>query len=212
MRKGGFMSKLKTIFFLTILFISSNSYALMEMGVDYSYSRKVYGSNRENNTKSTTYSGSWAIYFLTLTALELSFGQTEETTVEKSSIAIDGSTITVTGFKTIVDSKMFGIGIKQALGPKKARLRPAISIGYARQFVEDKTFINYSDSASGISGSLQDSESSARYDSVQASFSLQFFLSQRFSLKGSVRTIFPAFDFDKASDDLRYSIGLSWFL
>lgn len=206
------MSKFKILFLTAILLMSTNSYALMEMGVDYAHSRKVYGSNRENNTKSTTYSGSWAIYFFTLTALELSFGQTEETTVEKSSIAIDGSTITVTGFKTIVNSKMFGIGIKQALGPKKARLRPAISLGYARQFIEDKTFINYSDSASGSSGSIQDSESSARYDSVQAAFSLQFFLSQRFSLKGSVRTIFPAFDFEKASDDIKYTIGISWFL
>lgn len=206
------MSKFKIVFLLTILFLSSNSYALMEMGVDYGHSRKVYGSNRENNTKSTTYSGSWAIYFLTLTALEFSFGQTEETTVEKSSIPIDSSTITVTGFKTIVNSKMFGIGIKQALGPKKARLRPAISIGYARQFIEDKTFINYSDSSNGSTGSIQDSESKSRYDSVMASFSLQFFLSQRFSLKGSVRTIFPAFNFDQAGDDIKYTIGLSWFL
>lgn len=205
------MPKLKILLCL-LFFVSTNSYALMEMGVDYGYERKVYGSNRENSTKATTYSASWAVYFFTLTALEFSFSQTESITEEKNTIAIDDSTITITGFKTNVDSKMFGIGIKQALSSKKARLRPAISIGYARQTVEDKTFINYADSSDGSSGSIQDSESKARYDSVMASFSLQFFLSQRFSIKGSVRTIFPAFEFDQSADDLKYTVGLSWFL
>lgn len=205
------MPKIKILIWLFLLF-STNSYALMEMGVDYGYERKVYGSNRENSTKATTYSASMAVYFFTLTALEFSYSQTESITEEKSTIDIDNSTIRITGFKTNVDSKMFGIGIKQALGPKKARLRPAISIGYARQTVEDKTFINYSDSSDGSTGSIQDSESSTEYDSIMASFSLQFFLTQTFSLKGSVRTIFPAFEYDQAADNLKYTVGLSWFL
>ena len=205
------MPKFKILAFL-LLFLSTNSYALMEMGVNYGYDRKVYGSARENKQTATTFSGSWAIYFLTLTALEFSFSQTEQVTTEKNSLAIDGSTITITGIITNVDSRMFGVGIKQALGPKKAWIRPAISIGYARQFVEDKTFINYSDSSDGSTGSIQDSESKFRSDSVMASFSLQIFLTKTFALKGSVRTIFPAFEFNKAADDVKYLAGISWFL
>ena len=202
----------KIILILTSLLFSMNRYALMEMGVDYGYSKKLYGTQKENKQTATTYSASLAVYLLTLTAIEFSFSQTEDITTEVNNIDIDGSTISITGVKTLVDSKMFGIGIKQALAPRKARFRPAISIGYARQDVEDKTFINYSDSSDGSSGSIQDSESKNRYDSVMASFSLQFFLTKRFAIKGSVRTIFPAFEFDQAADDLKYTVGLSWFL
>lgn len=205
------MPKVRILAFL-LLFLSTNSYALMEMGANYGYDRKVYGSNRENKQTATTFSGSWAIYFLTLTALEFSFSQTEQVTTEKNSLPIDGSTITITGIVTNVDSSMFGIGIKQALGPRKARIRPAVSIGYARQFVENETFINYRDSSDGSTGSTRDSVYKSRNDSVTASFSLQLFLTKSFALTASVRTIFPAFKFDEAADDIKYMAGISWFL
>jgi len=205
------MSK-KLILIITTLFFSTNSFALMEMGVDYGYSKSLYGTNKENKQTETTYSASAAVYFFTLTALEFSFSQSEQIINEVNSIAIENSTISITGVRTVVDSKMYGIGIKQSLAPRKARLRPAISIGYARQVVEDKTFINFADSSNGAAGSIQDGESKNRYDSVMASFSLQFFLTKRFAIKSSVRTIFPAFEFDQATDDLKYTVGLSWFL
>lgn len=203
---------IKIILILSSLLFSLNSYALMEMGVDYGYEKKLYGTNKENKQTATTYSASLAVYLLTLTAIEFSFSQTEDITNEVNNIDIDGSTVSITGVKTVVNSKMIGVGIKQALAPRKARFRPAISIGYASQEVEDKTFINYTDSSNGSSGSIQDSESDNRYDSVMASFSMQFFLSKRFAIKGSVRTIFEAFKFEEAADDLKYTVGLSWFL
>lgn len=203
---------IKSILLFILLTFSMSAHALMEMGVDYGYSKRKYGTNKENQQTATTYSASMAVYFFTLTALEFSWSQTEDITKEVNDIDIDGSTISITGVRTVVDSRMYGVGIKQALAPRKARLRPAISIGYARQIIEDKTFISYSDSSDSSTGEIQDSESKNRYDSVMGSFSLQFFVSKRFAIKGSVRTIFPAFEFDQAADDLKYTVGLSWFL
>lgn len=189
-----------------------SAHALIEMGVDYGYSKRKYGTNKENLDTSTTYSANMALYLLTRTAVEFTWAQQEDETREVNNIPIDGSTITINGVRSVVDSRMYGIGIKQALSPRKARFRPAISIGYVRQIIEDKTFISFIDSSDSSTGEIQDSESKNRYDSVMGSFSLQFFLSKRFAIKGSVRTIFPAFEFDQASDDLKYTVGLSWFL
>jgi hypothetical protein len=41
-------------------------------------------------------------------------------------------------------------------------------------------------------------------------FTLQLRLTERFSLKGSVKSLFPAFEFNKAKDNLKYLVGFSW--
>ena len=47
---------------------------------------------------------------------------------------------------------------------------------------------------------------------IFGSFVLKIGISQRLSIKGSVYTVFPAFDFNKAKDDLKYTLGLSCYI
>jgi hypothetical protein len=35
-------------------------------------------------------------------------------------------------------------------------------------------------------------------------------MTERLSLKGSIKTLLPAFNFDKAKDNLKYSVGMAW--
>jgi hypothetical protein len=41
-------------------------------------------------------------------------------------------------------------------------------------------------------------------------FILQFKMTDRLSLKGSVKTLIPALAFNKAKDNLKYLVGFSW--
>ena len=195
-------------FFLSL---AQNSYALMEFSGNFGYKKQVYGSSRQNDITDRSYGASVAVYLFNLTAVEFNYNQNEVITDEHNTYSID-STYDVIGSYNRVLSYSYGVGIRQALAPRKARLVPSLSIGYARQFTRDSTSLTIRNKNSGNNFTISDDPTKLRSDSVFGTFSLKLRLTARLSLNGSVNTIFPAFQTDKAKDNIKYMIGFSWYL
>ena len=122
-------------------------------------------------------------------------------------------TVTVVATKLPVLSRLtnvFGIGLKQMLAGRSSRITPIISAGYAREFVTSAGDVTFENTTTKVATKANLNESKQRYNSVFGAFILQVKLTERFSLKGSVKTLFPAFDFDKAKDNLKYQVGFAW--
>ena len=107
-------------------------------------------------------------------------------------------------------SAVYGIGIKQMFAPRSARLIPGISVGYAKQFVEYESDVTIEDTGSKNRLKINNGTKNQRIDSVFGTFSLQLRMTERLSLKGSVKTLFPAFELKKARDNVKYSVGFTW--
>ena len=201
-----------TLFFLSLFILStSSSFALIEISGDYGLSQQVYGADRNNDIESTTIGASMALYLFDYTAIEVNYNQTETITDENNTLSIDG-TYDLTRQVNTVQIYSYGIGIRQAFASRKARFRPSISLGYARQFTSDSTVAYFRNNDTGNSFSISDVEQKSRFDSVFGSFALEIMLTRTFSIRGSVKTIFKAFEFDRAQDNLKYLVGFSWYL
>ncbi len=199
-------------YLLLILFLLSiNAQALCELGFDFNYNRQVYGLDMKNKLTNRTYLTSLAIYIFSTTALEINYSNNTRITTENNDVAITGSTFKVSSVQNTVDNKIYGVGIRQALLPSTFRFRPMVSIGYARRFTQDSTHYTFHDTSTGNSFGFTDGPVKIRDDSVFAAFILQWRLAQTFSIKGSMRTVFPAFQTARAKDYVEYMAGLSWF-
>lgn len=196
------------IFFL---FFGPKAYALYELGFDFNYNRQVYGLDQKNKLTNRAYMGSLALYLFTSTAIEINYSDSLRKTIENNSVPISGSTFNVTSVENNVNTRVYGLGIRQALLPSRFRLRPLISLGYARRFTYDSTTYNFYDNSTGRNILYTEGPYKMRDDSVFAAFILQLKLGQAFSIKGSVRTVFPAFQTSRAKDYIEYMAGLSWF-
>ena len=197
---------LKNLLFISIL--SINTFAVTELDFEFGYDKQVFGSERENKSTSSSYSGSLAFYFLSMTAIEFNYSQTEDRTTSQYDIS-DGVIILDSQFDNI-RSTTYGVGIRQALASRNSFLIPTISIGWARQKFVDSSETTYTSVSSGQSIVIRDEEEVREADSVFASFGLKIRLTKRLSLKGSVNTVFEAFEFNQAKDQLSYRAGLSW--
>ncbi len=203
------MAKNKQILFLLLTsFWSLSAFSVSELNLNYGFDRQVYGTNRENKITSEKYGGAWAFYFFNLTAIEFNYSNSQRVTTINTKYVLDAN-ISQTKVQNQVTSSSYGVGIRQAL-IKKSILTPVISIGYAKQFVKDKTNVTYDYYGSVVT--INGASSKSRVDSVYGTFSLKFKLSKRMSLTGSVNTIFPAFEFNKARDSVHYRAGLSWII
>jgi hypothetical protein len=185
---------------------------MSELNLEYLYSRQRYGVERENSSTTTTYRAAWAWYLFNSTALELNYSESEQINNQKEQNALSGTTVTITGYTNKIVNTVYGVGLRQALAPKGSRFRPSISLGYAKQFVYDRTDYSFSESTSGSTFSLQGDPEKSRDDSIFGTFNLTMGITQRISLSGSVKTVFPAFDFDKARDYVQYTLGISVYL
>lgn len=198
------------IIFITF-FATQSSYALVEVSGDFGYRKQVYGSQRQNDITDRSYGTSIAVYLFDYTAIEFNYNQNETINDEHSTYNID-STYQVVGSYNRVMNYSYGVGIRQALAPRKALIRPSISLGYARQFTRDTTSLQILNSVTGNSFEISDDPTKLRSDSVFGTFSLELRLTARLALRGSVNTIFPAFQTDKARDNIKYMMGFSWYL
>lgn len=197
---------------ILVLLFSQNIHALIELNGEYGLSTQKYGADRDNTIEATTIGGSVALYLFNYTAIELNYSQTETVTTENNEISIDGTTVDLIGTENNVLVYNYGVGIRQQFADRKARLRPSISLGYARQFMRDSTTAKFRENTSGTLFTITDAVTKLRDDSVFGSFNLELRLTQTIFLRGSVKTIFKAFDFDKAQDNVRYTVGFSWYL
>ena len=121
---------------------------------------------------------------------------------------VDG--VAITRQYNLVEEINYRLALKQALSSPKSWVRPFVSLGYAKQSISNLT--NYDlktgDTEFSIDGEVEEMEN----DSVFGSFSLSFGVSRAFSLTASVQTIFPAFEWDKAKDTVKYFAGISFLL
>lgn len=203
------------VFFITALFISLFSlfpvvsFAVTEFNFDFGYDRQIYGVNRQNSVVSRNYSVGLSTYLFDLTAIDLNYSNTQDTTSQNDRYTVS-SPFDIIAQQNRVRTNVFGVGIKQMLVGRGARLTPIISAGYARQFVTSSGDITVENTTTKSRQTIDLNETKQRYNSVFGSFTLQLKLTERFSLKGTVRTLFPAFEFAKAKDNLKYLVGFSW--
>ncbi len=197
-----------------ILFVLSFSdvYALMELSGTFSYDRTIFGVARQNKQIDRTWAGTIAFFLFNYTAIELNYTYNDEITTINEVIPIPGYTLSQVSSQGKVNNEVFGIGLRQVFAGRKARLRPSLSLGYAKQFMRSESNTTYEDTSSGTLFLAKGNPSKGRVDSAFATFSLQLRLTGRVSLKCSVNTLFKASDLNAAKDNLKYSIGFSWFL
>jgi predicted small secreted protein len=106
-----------------------------------------------------------------------------------------------------VHTNIYGVGIKQSLANMKSFLVPMIGIGHAKQMKSGGTSYTIRDSSGDRILEVQRSKNTV--DSTSAMFSLKINFSQRMGITGSVKTVFPAFEWDKARDSVKYEAGIS---
>jgi hypothetical protein len=200
-----------TIFFITILPIN-NAFALMELGGSFSYDRTVYGTKRQNKSIERTWAGKLAFFLYNFTAIELNYSYSDEIITENETIGVDGFNLNLINTQSKVHNEVFGIGIRQVFAPRKAIIKPSMSIGYAKQFITSTSTATYQDTSNSNIFVFAADPSKARVDSVFGTFTLQIQITGRLSIKGSVDTLFPANDINQAKDNLKYSAGFSWYL
>ncbi len=200
----------KTLLLLLLSLTPLTSFAIVnEIAMDFGYDRQIYGLNRQNSNVTKTYSTALSTYIFDYTAIDLNASRSEDVTSENDRYTV-ASGVDLVATQNRVTSKVFGIGIKQMFAPRTARLIPGLSIGYAKQFVDYQSDLTVENTATSVRTIITGGERKQRIDSVFGTLSLQLRMTERLSLKGSVKTLFPAFEMDKARDNVKYAVGFSW--
>ena len=203
------MRGMRRLLILSFFFIAK-AHAFTELSFEFGYDKQVYGSQKQNKQTSRDYSVSVAFYVFEYTAIEVNASQGEEETLENNTIPVSGTDVSVISLSTKVESQTYGIGVRQIFAPREAIIRPMFSLGYASQELKDRTTFTFRNNTTGVVDRFSDPQNKERSDSVFASFALQLKLTKLFSIKGSVQSVFPAFEFDRITDDLKYTAGFSW--
>ena len=202
---------LRLLFFLVFIF-TGQAHALMELSGSFSYDKTVYGDQRQNKITNRTWASGIAIFLFNSTALELNYSSSEEETIENEVIPLSGFNVSLVGTQQTVQNEVFGVGLRQVLGHRKARIVPSISLGYAKQFITSWSDATYRDDSTLQELRTSSDPTKSRTDSVFGTFTVKLNLTQRLSLTGSINTLFKAFETDQARDNLKYRVGFSWIL
>ncbi|MEI8346286.1 MAG: hypothetical protein WCG27_02385 [Pseudomonadota bacterium] len=202
------MFKSSVVFILFIL--SSSVWAVTEVNFDFGYDRTVYGDSRQNSVINRTYNGAIALYFFDYTALEFNYTNGKQVTSEKNKILITNTNYSIMEMQNRLTTQVFGVGLRQALSSSKSRIKPMISMGYARQFTDDSTDYTLEENTTHVRNIISGAHTKKRNDAVFGTFALQLGITRNFAIKGSVQTIFPAFVWNKVRDNLKYLAGLTW--
>ncbi|MBC7537822.1 MAG: hypothetical protein H7281_03315 [Bacteriovorax sp.] len=195
--------------FIIMLILPLKAFAVFEFDFDFGYDKQIYGAQRQNSVVSRNYSVGISSYLFDLTALDLNVSNTRDTTSQNDRYTV-ATAVDVISQQNRVQTNVFGLGLKQMLAGRGARITPIISAGYAREFVTSSGDITVENTTTLAQSKFYLKESKQRYNSVFGSFILQIKLTERFSLKGSVKTLFPAFEFNKARDNIKYLVGFAW--
>ena len=195
---------------IALLSTTLSAHALVyEIGLDFSYDKQIYGSNRLNSNVSRSYSAGVSTYLFELTAIDFNISSSKDSTTQNERYDAGGGYDLVSQ-QNRMETDVYGIGIKQMLMPRKYRLSPMISVGYARQFLNYTTDITLENRASSVRTSGSSGTSKDRVDSMFGAFILQYRVTDRLSFKGTAKTLFPAVEWNKARDNIKYSVGISW--
>lgn len=204
------MNKLLLIFLFFFTYLPT-SWGIVEFGMNAGYDQQFFGEDRESQMTSLTYSGSLAFYFWKNVAFELNYSQTED---ETSQVYDKDETqdVSITNLNNRIFTKVYGAGFRISMGSKRSRIVPMLSVGYAKQYVENNTTYELYDSVNTTTVNLTYYNPKQTIESVFGTFSLKFRLTKRFTLNASVKTVFKAFEFNQAKDYLKYLVGFSWYL
>lgn len=201
---------MKSLLVLFVILFPLSSFAIVnEVAFDFGYDRQIYGLQRQNSSVNRTYSAALSTYIFDYTAIDLNASRSSDITTENERYNVTTG-IDVVGQQNRVTSNVYGVGIKQMFAPRTARLIPGISLGYAKQFLNYNSDLTIEDTSTKARTNLAGRTTKQRIDSVFGTLSLQLRMTERLSLKGSVKTLFPAFELDKARDNVKYAIGFSW--
>lgn len=201
---------MKNFIVLLALFAPVTSFAIVnEVSFDFGYDRQIYGLQRQNSNITRTYSGGLSTYIFDYTAIDLNASRSQDITTENERYNIV-SGVDLVAQQNRVTSYVYGIGIKQMFAPRTARLIPGISIGYAKQFLNYQSDLTVENTTNSTRTVLTGGTTKQRIDSVFGTFSIQLRMTERLSIKGAVKTLFPSFELDKARDNVKYSVGFSW--
>lgn len=201
---------MKSVFSLLICLVPVTSWAVVnEVSFDFGYDRQIYGLQRQNSSITRSYAGGLSTYIFDYTAIDLNASRSQDVTTENDRYTV-ASGVDIVGQQNRVTSFVYGVGLKQMFAPRTARLIPGISMGYAKQFVHYNSDFTVENTATSARTIITSGVTKQRIDSVFGTFSIQLRMTERLSLKGAVKTLFPAFEFDKARDNVKYSVGFSW--
>ncbi len=201
---------MKILILTFFLLIPLKSFAIVnELALDFGYDRQIYGLKRQNSNVTRTYSAGLSTYIFDYTAIDFSASKSQDITTENERYTVVTG-IDLIGQQNRVSTTVYGLGLKQMFAPRTAWLVPGISLGYARQFVEYQSDLTIENTSTSVRSNISGGTTSQKIDSVFGTFSLQFKMTERLSLKASVKTLFPAFEFNKARDNIKYAVGFSW--
>ncbi len=203
------MKNLKILFLFIFIFPLKSMAGSYELDFDFGYDRQIYGANRQNSVVSRNYSGGISAYLFDLTAIDLNYSNNQDTNSQNDRYTVQAG-LDVIAQQNRVKTNVYGVGIKQLLAGRGSRIIPSINVGYAREFVTSSGDITVQNTVTSAQTVFHLAESKQRYNSAFGAFSLQLKLTERFSLKGSVKTIIPDFEFNKAKDNLKYLVGFAW--
>ncbi len=179
----------------------------VEFSANFWQNRQVYGANQDSSTLSQTYALGWAWYLWRYTALEFT-GQRQRNLVTENDPVDLSATEQIVSSRNEVITNTYSVGIKQSLAPQKSRIIPAITAGYAKQYVSGQTRYVVDDAGSVEKFTVEDEDNIQ--DSCFAGASLRLRVTEFFGLMGSFRSIMEGCDTAKFSDNTQVTAGLSW--
>ena len=197
-------------FLILFLNLPAIVFGFVETDFNFVYDKQIYGAERENFQISRTYNLNFAWYLTGKTAIELGYGVGTIKTIDNQSYEINDTGLEIYGHENTVRNLYYSVGIRQSFADRGAFIRPMLSLGYTKQKITDQTSYKIRVIGAESGTVLQEAAELMESDSVFGTLALTFRISQYFSIKTSVQTVFPAFDFNKAKDDLKFMGGVLW--
>lgn len=201
--------KLLLLLMLSNVLINS-SFAMIEVSGNFDYKKQVYGDQRQNKSVERSYEASIAFYMFLYTALEFNYNYDQEIIIENDEVEDVNSGITILSKDSRLNTKTYGVGLRQALASPMGSFVPSFAFGYAYQIKNGG--VTYKLRYSGEESTLYFPYTETKGDAVWAVFTLKIKLTKFLSINGSIKTVFEAYEWNKAKDDLRYQAGFSWYL
>ncbi len=202
---------MKTLFLsLFFLLVPMQAFAVIfEFDFDFGYDKQIYGSSRQNSIVSRTYSAGLSSYLFNLTAIDFTASRTYDVNTQNDRFTV-ATGIDLVSDQSSVKTDVYGIGIKQMFAGRNSFVVPILSIGYAKEIIESSRDVTLENTSTVVRTVTNLGVTKQRVNSMFGSFVLQFKMTDRLSLKASVKTLIPAFEYNKAKDNLKYLVGFSW--
>lgn len=195
--------------FLVTFVLMPKALGLVEVSGNFSYKKQVYGDARQNKLVERSYETSLAFYLFKYTGLEFSYSYERDVTTENDHVEDSSSGISILRKESTLNTRTYGVGLRQALTSPRGSFVPSIAIGYAYQV--ESGGVSYLLKYNTDELLLYFPYAKSKSDALFGVFSLKIKLTKFFSINGSVKTVFDAFEWNEAKDDLRYQAGFSWY-